>query len=262
MNSRIMSTSLPIHASMINRSWYQRNDSVEVREIENYINSHKVNNMETAVTETVIESEVVIPMGDIQLRGQLNMPENTTKLVIFSHGSGSSHLSPRNRYVANTLNDRGVGTLLFDLLTPEEDEVYENRFDIDLLTSRMLYVTAWILEQPGNENLNVGYFGASTGAASALNAAAVLDGVIGAVVCRGGRTDLATMALDKITAAVQLIVGEEDTTVLEFNQQTYHQLVCEKDLDVIAGATHLFEEPGKLEEVAKTSADWFARHLD
>ena len=193
--------------------------------------------------------------------GALAVPAGANGLVLFAHGSGSGRLSPRNNYVAGVLRESGVATLLFDLLTEEEDRIYENRFDIDLLTRRLLLATEWARRQPATHDLAIGYFGASTGAAAALKAAAALGRMIGAVVARGGRPDLALVSLPRVQAPTLLIVGGNDDVVIELNRQAYRELRAEKELKIIPGATHLFEEPGTLEQVASAAAHWFARHL-
>jgi putative phosphoribosyl transferase len=205
--------------------------------------------------------EVEFRIGENVVRGNLDIPENASTLVIFSHGSGSSRFSVRNRFVASKLNHEGMATLLTDLLTEEEDRIYENRFNIDLLTTRLVEVTIQASEMRELKDLAIGYFGASTGAASALKAAAQLEQQIEAVVSRGGRPDLAKSALLKVKAPVLLIVGSLDTDVIMLNEQAYGMMFCEKDLRIVNGAGHLFEEPGKLEEVADLAIDWFIRHL-
>ena len=183
-------------------------------------------------------------------------------LVLFAHGSGSSRFSPRNTYVAEVLQQRGIGTLLFDLLTREEDQDYATRFDIALLTQRLLTATAWLQSNPETQALRLGYFGASTGAAAALQAAAEMQNKIAAVVSRGGRPDLAgESALSRVSAPTLLIVGGADYSVIELNQQAYALMNCKKELTLIPGATHLFEEPGTLQQAAHSAADWFAQHL-
>ncbi len=204
---------------------------------------------------------VQIPVNSVVLEGDLDIPEGAKALVIFAHGSGSSRLSSRNRFVARVLNDAGIGTLLFDLLTREEDTVYENRFDIDLLTDRLKEVTKWFKGQKQVANLKIGYFGASTGAAAALRAAADLADEIRAVVSRGGRPDMAEKALGQVQAPTLLIVGGYDDVVIELNEKAYRLIKAEKELKIVSGATHLFEEPGALEEVARAAAEWFKRHL-
>ncbi|RMD69781.1 MAG: alpha/beta hydrolase [Gammaproteobacteria bacterium] len=204
---------------------------------------------------------VSIPADGVFLQGDLAVPADALGIVIFAHGSGSSRLSPRNNYVAHLLREKGLATLLFDLLTPEEDRNYANRFDIDLLTQRLLAATAWVQKQPSTSPLAPGYFGASTGAAAALRAAAAMGETIRAVVSRGGRPDLAWDVLDKVLSPTLLIVGELDELVLELNQRAFERLRCEKALAVVPGAGHLFEEPGALDEVARLAGEWFTRHL-
>jgi pimeloyl-ACP methyl ester carboxylesterase len=197
----------------------------------------------------------------IALEGDLAVPEHARGIVLFAHGSGSSRRSPRNQFVARVLREAGLGTLLFDLLTQREDAVYETRFNIDLLAQRLAAATAWMTAQPVAASLGVGYFGASTGAAAALIAAAELGPSIGAVVSRGGRPDLAEAALDRVTAPTLLIVGGLDDVVIDLNRQAYAGLRCEKRLVIVPGATHLFEEPGTLDEVARLAAEWFVQWL-
>lgn len=204
---------------------------------------------------------VIIPLGKVELDAYLHIPEGAKGLVIFSHGSGSSRHSPRNHFVGEELTKQGMAILLADLLTEEEDNTYETRFDIDLLTERLVDITQWASVQPKLDGLGVGYFGASTGAASALHAAAILKEKVQAVVSRGGRPDMATDALPMVEAPTLLIVGSLDWTVLELNRRAYGALKCEKKLEIVEGATHLFEEPGKLEEVAQLAAQWFEEHL-
>jgi putative phosphoribosyl transferase len=204
--------------------------------------------------------EIQINLNAVVLGANLSEPAAARALVIFAHGSGSSRLSPRNNFVADILNKRNISTLLTDLLTEFEDKIYENRFDIALLSSRLIQVTEWALQQSPLEKLPVGYFGASTGAASALQSAAMLDKNIGAVVSRGGRPDLA-VALTKVKAPTLLIVGSRDMQVIDLNQQAYDQLNCEKKIEIVEGASHLFEEPGTLHIVADLAADWFEKYL-
>ena len=207
------------------------------------------------------EQSVGIPMDAVIHQGALAIPSSAKGLALFAHGSGSGRLSPRNNYVANVLRQSGVATLLFDLLTEEEDRIYENRFDIDLLTQRLLLATQWAGQEPATQNLAIGYFGASTGAAAALKAAANLEPKIRAVVSRGGRPDLALDELPHVQAPTLLIVGGNDTAVIDLNRTAYRELRAEKELKIIPGATHLFEEPGTLEQVATAAARWFERHL-
>lgn len=205
--------------------------------------------------------QVSIPADRVKLDGELVLPPGAAAVVLFAHGSGSSRFSPRNNYVASVLHEAGVATLLFDLLTREEDRTYETRFDIELLTRRLLAATAWVQQNPATQALRVGYFGASTGAAAALQAAAEMGAKVCAVVSRGGRPDLAgTPALKKVTAPTLLIVGGEDFGVIELNEAAYAQIACEKKLTIVPGATHLFEEAGTLEQAAKAASAWFAAH--
>lgn len=205
---------------------------------------------------------VHIPAGSVELDGDLVVPPSSGGVVLFAHGSGSSRLSPRNTYVAGILQQRGIGTLLFDLLTREEDRDYETRFDISLLTQRLLSATAWLQDRPQTQALKFGYFGASTGAAAALRAAAEMGNKIAAVVSRGGRPDLAgEFALRRVNAPTLLIVGAADYDVVELNRQAYALMHCAKELKLIPGATHLFEEEGTLEQAATAAADWFVQRL-
>jgi putative phosphoribosyl transferase len=204
--------------------------------------------------------EISIQVGKVTLKANLTIPDRAKGIIVFSHGSGSSRFSPRNRQVARFLQENSFGTLLLDLLTPEEDKQYNNRFDIDLLTSRLCHATEWLEEVKEAKNCSVGYFGASTGAASALKAASRFH-EIEAVVCRGGRPDLVMSDLHRVAAPTLLIVGGLDKDVLALNQQAYEQLTCSKHLEIIPGASHLFEEPGKMEKVSALAADWFSRHL-
>ncbi len=197
-----------------------------------------------------------------RLEGELIIPPGAQGIVVFAHGSGSSRFSPRNNYVAKVIRDRGLGTLLFDLLTRQEDQNYATRFEIGLLTQRLLAATAWLGAETKTSKLKIGYFGASTGAAAALQAAAKLGRKIAAVVSRGGRPDLAGVsALEKVMSPTLLLVGGADDGVIELNEQAYSRLQCKKQLVLIPGATHLFEEPGTLEQVANQAADWFAHYL-
>ncbi len=196
-----------------------------------------------------------------ELSGLLVVPDGAVGLVIFAHGSGSSRMSPRNTYVAEELNNAGLATLLFDLLTEEEDQVYENRFNIELLTDRLVGVTRWCMDNPKLADLRIGYFGSSTGAAAALSASAYYGTKIKAVVSRGGRPDLTGDELDLIESPTLLIVGGEDKETIDFNRQAYTHMGCEKKMEVIPGATHLFEEEGALERVAELAVIWFLSHL-
>jgi len=214
------------------------------------------------MVETELEELVQVKVDSVTLQGDLEIPKGAKGLVLFAHGSGSSRHSPRNNYVARVLRTGGLGTLLIDLLTEQEDAVYENRFDIDLLTRRLVSTTKWLKEQPETKELEIGYFGASTGAAAALKAAAYLGREkVSAVVSRGGRPDLAEPNLEEVESPTLLIVGGEDHGVIELNQFAYHKLNSIKSLAIVPGATHLFEEPGTLEEVARLAAGWFKSKL-
>lgn len=211
---------------------------------------------------TTLSQLARIPVNQVFIEGLLELPAKPTGLVLFAHGSGSSRHSPRNNFVARVLRDNGVGTLLMDLLTPTEDVDYQVRFDIGLLTQRLLLVTQWAKLQPQTACLPLGYFGASTGAAAALRAAAAMGNAIQAVVSRGGRPDLAGHRdLVRVHAPTLLLVGGLDTEVLELNQAAYALLPCAKKLSIVPGATHLFEEAGTLEQVASQAAAWFSHHL-
>jgi putative phosphoribosyl transferase len=210
-------------------------------------------------------TEVQIPAGRAVLSGNLTIPEKAVALVLFAHGSGSSQHSPRNQFVARTLNRAGLGTLLFDLLTPEEEALdsytREHRFNISLLGERLMHATKWARQQEETRDLRTGYFGSSTGGAAALVAAAELPQDIGAVVSRGGRPDLAGDALVKVQAPILLIVGGNDDNVIQLNEMARDQMRCDVKLEIIPRATHLFEEPSALEQVAKLASDWFVDYL-
>ncbi|MDD5580315.1 MAG: dienelactone hydrolase family protein [Methylobacter sp.] len=208
----------------------------------------------------------------VTLEGELILPQDARGVVLFAHGSGSSRHSPRNQFVAQMLRTSGMGTLLLDLLTPQEESVDFHtrhlRFDIDLLAKRLMHAsrwleesTEWINKQAHPEHLRLGYFGASTGGGAALMAAAALGTRVGAIVSRGGRPDLAGPALAEVKAPTLLIVGGFDEQVIDLNKDAYAQMTCEKALQIVPGATHLFEEPGTLDKVAELAADWFQRHL-
>ena len=205
--------------------------------------------------------EVDIAIGEVLLKGNLRLSEEPKGIILFSHGSGSSRLSIRNNYVASLLFEQGFSSLLFDLLTAKEDIIYENRFDIDLLTERLVKVTKWAMNYEETKKLPIGYFGTSTGAASALSAASQMGKSIKAIVSRGGRPDLAMPVLKDILTPTLLIVGGDDGAVIELNRKAQVALkgVCE--LKIVEGATHLFPEAGKLEIVAKLTADWFDKYL-
>jgi dienelactone hydrolase len=208
---------------------------------------------------------VHVPVGRATLEGELSLPAEARGIVLFAHGSGSSRHSPRNRHVARLLNEGKLATLLVDLLTTDEELLDQQtahlRFNIGLLADRLVGVTDWLTQQPDTRQLRIGYFGASTGAAAALVAAAERPQLIGAVVSRGGRPDLAGPALPLVQAPTLLIVGGNDIQVLELNRQALAQLRCEKQLVIIPGATHLFEEPGALDKVARYAREWFERYL-
>lgn len=208
----------------------------------------------------MVAEEIIIPVGDLHLMGNIVIPDDAKGIVIFSHGSGSSRFSPRNTMVASFLNSFHFGTLLFDLLTPDEDIDRDNRFNIPLLSSRLDAVTQWLVEQPYARGLNVGFFGASTGAASALYAAAS-NPLIKTVVCRGGRPDLAMDILDKVNIPVMLIVGGNDDVVIDLNEMALQRLHCPCKLEIVHQATHLFEEEGAMEKVCALAAEWFSKYL-
>jgi putative phosphoribosyl transferase len=213
-----------------------------------------------------IESEVSIDCSDALLTGTLFVPERCTSIVLFAHGSGSGRRSPRNRYVAQAIQSQGIATLLFDLLTHEEESVDERtaelRFHIPFLAQRLIGASHWVMQQPELESFAIGYFGASTGAGAALVSAARFPNIIRAVVSRGGRPDLAGDALRSVVAPTLLIVGGNDEPVIRMNQTALAKLQCpEKKLVIVPGATHLFEEPGALEEVARLAAGWFTQYL-
>ena len=203
---------------------------------------------------------VTITADSVELEGLLGVPDGSKRIVLFAHGSGSGRLSPRNNYVAGALREHGIATLLFDLLTEREADDRRNVFDIDLLTQRLRDATIWVRGHAATKDLAVGYFGASTGAAATLLAAAD-DRRIQAIVSRGGRPDLAARALTRVCAPTLLIVGGEDDVVIRLNEEAYGQLRCEKDMQVVPGATHLFEEPGTLDQVVRLAIDWFQRHF-
>jgi putative phosphoribosyl transferase len=209
--------------------------------------------------------EVQIQAGRAILPGNLHLRQGTGALVLFAHGSGSSRHSPRNQLVARTLNDAGLATLLFDLLTPDEEAIdmqtRELRFNIHLLAERLVHATKWARQQPETRDLRIGYFGSSTGGAAALVAAVDIPQDVDAVVSRGGRPDLADEALPKVQAPTLLIVGADDDIVIELNEQARDRMRCEVKLEIIPGATHLFEEPGTLEKVAQLASAWFVNHI-
>ncbi len=207
------------------------------------------------------EKTISLTDGEKIIEGSLIIPPNAAGIVVFAHGSGSSRHSIRNNYVASVIRKKNIGTFLLDLLTPEEDSDYARRFDIDLLAHRLFIATKWLQEQTHTKNLRIGYFGASTGAAAAIQSAAETIDIVKAIVSRGGRPDLAMPYLDKITAPTLLVVGGNDGIVIELNIEAYKNLKCEKKLEIIEGATHLFEEPGTLEQVAVLAEKWFEKYL-
>ena len=215
--------------------------------------------------QTIEERLVQVPAGAVTLEGNLTLPQDSQAVVLFAHGSGSSRHSPRNRYVARMLNEAKLATLLIDLLTLHEEVIDERtaqlRFDIDLLAERLVDTTDWLTQYPDTKYLRIGYFGASTGAAAALVAAAERPDQVHAIVSRGGRPDLAGPALPRVRAPTLLIVGGNDVQVIELNRLALAQLRGEKQLVIIPGATHLFEEPGALDKVAWLAREWFQRHL-
>jgi dienelactone hydrolase len=210
-------------------------------------------------------NEVQIQAGRAALSGNLSIPDGATALVLFVHGSGSSRHSPRNQFVARSLNKAGLATLLFDLLTPEEEAIdlrtREHRFNIGLLAERLVHATKWAKQQEQTADLPIGYFGSSTGGGAALVAAAEVPQDVGAVVSRGGRPDLAGDALPKVQTPTLFIVGGNDDVVIELNEQARDRMRCEVKLEIVPGATHLFEEAGALEKVAQLAGDWFVNHL-
>jgi putative phosphoribosyl transferase len=210
-------------------------------------------------------NEVQIQAGRAVLSGNLDIPEGAVALVLFAHGSGSSRHSPRNQFVARTLNNAGLATLLFDLLTQKEEAIdmhsREHRFNIGMLAERLVHATKWAKQQQETRGLQIGYFGSSTGGAAALVAAAEIPKDVGGVVSRGGRPDLAGDALPKVQAPTLLIVGGNDDIVIELNEMARDQMRCEVKLEIVPGATHLFEEPGALEKVAKLASEWFVNHI-
>ena len=220
---------------------------------------------EPLIRREVDPRELVIPVNGVSLLGELSVPAAANGIVLFAHGSGSSRHSPRNQYVARVIREAGIGTLVFDLLTRSEEAIDARtrhlRFDIERLARRLVDATRFIQAQPETRDLRVGYFGASTGAGAALMAAAELNQYVGAVVSRGGRPDMAGAALPHVIAPTLLIVGGLDGLVIKINQEAYEQLRCEKRLEIVPDATHLFEEPGKLELVAQLAAAWFREHF-
>jgi putative phosphoribosyl transferase len=218
--------------------------------------------LEIRVQPTGSDESVRIALDAVLLDATVSVPADPLGVVLFAHGSGSSRLSPRNRHVANVLHDGGIGTVLLDLLTAAEDQDYQRRFDIALLTRRLTGAARWLANHSSTRGLAVGLFGASTGAAAALETAATLGEQVHAVVSRGGRPDLAgAQALRSVIAPTLLIVGGRDYGVIELNESAFAMLTCEKRLEIVPGATHLFEEPGALDEVALAAQEWFAKYL-
>ena len=209
-----------------------------------------------------MEKLIHVTHAQVDLEGMLKIPPDAQGIVLFAHGSGSSRFSPRNNFVADLLNKGGLATLLIDLLSKQEDEIYQTRFDIELLTERLGMVVQWLEEQSETKSLSIGLFGSSTGAAAALQIAAEMGDKIKAVVSRGGRPDLAMPVLHKVVAPTLFIVGGDDFGVIELNQEAYERLVCVKKFEIVPHATHLFEEPGCLEEVARLSREWFKQYLE
>jgi len=208
-----------------------------------------------------MEKLIHIAHAQVVLEGMLKIPQAARAIVLFAHGSGSSRFSSRNNFVAHVLNEAGLATLLIDLLSKEEDEIYQTRFDISLLGERLGMIVQWLEKQSETKHLSIGIFGSSTGAAAALQVASTMPKEIKAVVSRGGRPDLAMASLSKVAAPTLLIVGGNDIKVIELNQEAYERLVCLKKFEIIPNATHLFEEPGCLEEVARLAEEWFNTHL-
>ena len=207
------------------------------------------------------EKTIFINDGEKIIEGSLTVPEGANGIVVFAHGSGSSRYSIRNNYVAAVIRKHNLATFLLDLLTPEEDADYSKRFDIDLLAHRLSIATKWLQKQQDTKNLKIGYFGASTGAAAAIQSAARNISTIKAIVSRGGRPDLAMPYLEKISAPTLFIVGGNDEIVIELNSEAYNNLKCDKKFEIVKGATHLFEEPGTLEQVAILAEQWFDKYL-
>ncbi len=218
-------------------------------------------NLDTPKDNRDKKYNVYILADSVFLEGVLRVPHNPRGIILFAHGSGSGRSSPRNNYVAGILRRARIATLLFDLLTEEEDLVYANRFNIELLTQRLIQATKWIQKNPDVQGLKIGYFGASTGTAAALKAAARIGSDVRAVVSRGGRPDLALDEIDQVKSPTLLIVGENDPEVIKFNKQAYEVLNTTKKLEIIPGATHLFEETGTLEKASELASDWFKKYL-
>lgn len=239
--------------------YYKSIDKITLLKAGHFVND-KSDEIIGGIILSIAEQLVHIPAGNAVIEGALSIPAKSCGLVLFAHGSGSSRHSPRNNFVARVLNNNGLTTLLMDLLTPEEDRNYDTRFDIELLTQRLVTATAWVRNSIHTQSLPIGYFGASTGAAAALKAA-VRETSIAAVVSRGGRPDLAGDDLYRVVSPTLLLVGGNDSGVIELNEAAFSQLQCAKKLILIPDATHLFEEPGTLEQVAVHAAEWFRIHL-
>lgn len=216
---------------------------------------------EVIIMESLEETVTTIPVGEVELEAILEVPEDATGIVIFAQGTVSNRLSPRTNYMAEEIREKKLGTLLFDLLTPAEHTIRANRFDIPLLAERLIGVTLWVQAQKKLEDLKIGYFGASTGAAAAMGGVAHFGEEISAFVSQGGRVDMATRVINMIRTPTLLIVGSKDRTVLELNSGVYQALSCKKALEVVEGASHLFQEPGKLKEATLLTREWFAEHL-
>lgn len=208
-----------------------------------------------------MDKVVTIKIGQVALEGRLVIPKEAQAMILFAHGSGSSRHSPRNNFVAEKLQSQGLATLLVDLLTEKEDQIYQTRFDIELLTHRLVAIVDWLKQNQATKNLSIGLFGSSTGAAAALEVAAQVPEDIYAVVSRGGRPDLASNSLPQVKCPVLLIVGGNDKPVIEMNQAALKALKSQKEMQIVPGATHLFEEPGTLEQVAELAAEWMLKNL-
>lgn len=214
------------------------------------------------MSEKEFKKIIDIKINSVEFEGELTIPQNASGLVLFAHGSGSSRFSPRNNYVAQILQKNNLATLLVDLLTKQEDLTYESRFNIDLLAERLVEITEWLKENKETNNLKIGYFGASTGAAAAIKASVKEKNHVSAIVSRGGRVDLADKQLSELKSPTLLIVGENDDFVTEINKYAFKKINCIKELSIIPNATHLFEEPGTLDEVAKQATEWFLKFFN
>ena len=250
----------PIWLSSIGE-WYDDFSPTTDQEVRDLLARAATPHPQTPQPRAGRDEEVLVRAGTVDLPGHVALPENAPGIVVFVHGSGSSRHSPRNRFVASVLNEAGLGTVLFDLLTPEEETDRANVFDIQLLAGRLTQVTAWLRDQPWARDIRIGWFGASTGAGAALWAGAEPDADIAAIVSRGGCPDLARPRLADVRAPTLLIIGGHDPTVLDLNRAAQARLRCPNELVAIPGATHLFEEPGTLAAAANAARDWFSRHL-